>query len=256
MRRHALVALSALLVSAVPTVAFGAGERGHMTPHQVAATTPTLGPTPPALPAADTVLAGANAAITKANTFHIASTIKLALGGLLTGDITATGDVRLTPAATRLHLSGTLAVLGKSQKLNEDDIRIRKKSWTKNAKTHHAWAVNKSSSIGGVNPTSNNPLKVTSKGDRVVDLVNVGADTRSNVAVWHLHGTYIAKVDSTHTATGTIDYFIGQADSLPYEVQAHVVDAKLHILEDIDEVSSNFAEPLVIKAPKIGSKLP
>lgn len=260
MRYRVPLCVSVLLLSCTSTLAFASGG-GTVLRTQQTVDTPTVTPTPSptatstALPAAAGVLTGANEALKTANTFHTVSRIRLALSGIVDGTVVGTGDVRLKPPATRLHITGNLTLFGKAQKLNENTIQIGKKSWTKDASTHHRWKLDTGTSPAGVS-SSNNPLKVLSKGDQVVDVVTMGAATVGSTAVWHLHGTYIAKVDSTHTATGTIDYYIGQVDSLPYEVTAHIADTKLKILEDIDELSTSFAKRVTIKAPRIGSTSP
>jgi hypothetical protein len=241
-----------VLLWCLPAAVHAAGAT-TIVPHD-ATPTPTIAPTPPE---AQTLLTLSKAAVKAANTYHISYAITIKLGALLDGALLLVGDASVTPKTSRVHITGKLAVFGKGKTLNEDDIQVGKKAWTKSAKTKHRWALGGGGAqSSGFNSSNGNPLKVTSKGDKITGLTDVGADTVNGLAVWHLHGTYVAAVDSTHTVNGTIDYYIGQADSLPVEIKAHVESTALNLLEDLNQQMTNFGEPLSIQPPTVGSTTP
>jgi hypothetical protein len=256
MKPIATLAAASLLLCIAPGVALAASVHPRDAGSTATATpSPTATATPVTAPDAATVMASAKAAVKQANTFHLISHIQLAYSGLVNADLTAEGDVNLSQKASQVHVGGSLAVFGKAKKVNEDDIEIGKKSWTKSKKTKNVWKANKDATSVSVNTSGTNPLKVQ-KGDKVTGLTDAGAETLGTTAVWHLTGTYTTKIDATHTAKGTIDYFIGQADNLPYEVHIKVKSTAEQVAIDLDDISSNFGESLTISAPTVGSGTP
>lgn len=255
--------LAAAVIGALAVGPLSAAAAGHRVENQqaVGTVTPTVQPsptptsTPISAPGPTLLLQQANTALIQANTFHFHAELKLDLLGLVAGGLVIDGDQALKQQASVDHETGTLTSLGKKEKVNQHDIQIKNKSWIKSKKTHNKWTKQKSSSSTAT--SSGNPLDVTSDPSiTVADMQTVGSQSINGVVTWHIHIEFTQKIDSTHKVKGTVDYLIGQTDSLPYEIAEEVNEPAQGYVLDLREDLTKFGEKLKIKAPKVGSAKP
>jgi LppX_LprAFG lipoprotein len=215
---------------------------------------PTATPTTQA-PGASRLLTAARAALKSVNTNHFDVKEKVNLGGLVVGAIREQGDSSLRPSELKGHVTGSLAALGKPQKVDEHHVQIGKKAWVKSTKTKGRWKSEKATS-----PTASgslqNPLNlVKGSGLKITGLRTVGAEKFGTIPVWHIHGTVIAQVTQTITTKGTVDFLVARTGALPYRILEYVNDPKDALLLDLRVTLSGFGKKVTVTTPKIGGTL-
>jgi hypothetical protein len=214
---------------------------------------PTVTATPGALPDAQTLISQTDAALLKANTFHLNMTVGLQVAGLLSENITADGDAIAQSQSSMLHITGTAFALGKKAKIDEWTITIAKKAWIKDKKTKNRWKRDKSGgSTTGISPTA----LTAGNNTQLTDLTNLGADTFNGHPVWHVHGTYRVKLSKGKYTDGTVDYLIEQDTSLPDQTTVAVNDPADGIQMNVSLTLSNYGEQITITKPRVGSTTP
>lgn len=246
-----LVPVAALWLATLAGPALAAPQHDQSTPTPTATSMPTATPTPVPPPGAKALIAASTRAVDKENTFHLNLAETIDFAGLAEGAVKLVGDVNLKQKSERFHTSGRLFLLGKPDTLNEDDIAIGKRHWTKSPKTHGRWKKGGNSST----PSQFNLHSLTPSGTMQQMTVTDGG-ALAGVPVWHVHGTVVVKLDTTHSTNGTFDYFIGKRNTLLYRFLEHVNARKQGIFLDLAANFSNFGEAVQITAPRVAAPLP